>query len=616
MRMHLIGIGGTGMGALAGLLKAQGHELRGSDGPIYPPMSDQLATLGVPVFEGYAPSNLAWQPEVIVVGNTCKRDNVEVVAAQDLVQQGVATLTSFPAVLGERLLPGKHPVVVAGTHGKTTTSALLAHILISAGRDPSVFVGGVPNDMGQGYRIGKGAEFVLEGDEYDSAFFDKGSKFLHYQPQTAILTSVELDHVDIFASMEEVRETFRKFVALIPEDGLLLVAHSCAEAMEIAKQGKCEVERYAVVRKGTIDPEIEWVATYIEHLESGRSRFDVFRFGEFFAQYEMMLSGRHNLENALACIAVAHSLGLERAQIGTGIATFSGVARRQQFRGLAQGVTIIEDYGHHPSAVALTLRGLHRRFSGRRLLAVFEPRTATSRRKTFQVEFAKAFSNADEVVVGALYAPDAIPEEDRFDPERLAFELHQGGTPATCIQSVDGIVAHVVESARPGDVVVVFTTGAFDGIFDKLLSALGDAVSPAKRNHVEPIRQLLSELGLDFQDIDEQKMREFFALENENGLIGCVGLEVFGEDAALRSLAVHTTGRGIGYGWMLADLAIGRARFRGVKRLYLVTANASDFFAAKHGFRVVDLSTAPSEVLNSTTFLRRSESFVPMRLDL
>ncbi len=604
------------MGALAGVLKAQGHELRGSDGPIYPPMSDQLQALHIPICEGYAPENLEWDPEVVVVGNTCKKDNPEVIAAEAMVKNGKTRLSSLPAMLGEHLLTGKHSVVVAGTHGKTTTSSLLSHILINAGRDPSVFVGGVPNDLGQGYRVGKGAEVVLEGDEYDSAFFDKGSKFLHYQPKTAILTSVELDHVDIFSSMEAVRETFRKFVDLIPDNGLLLVANSSPEAMEIAKGCKGAIERYAVVRKGAVDPEIEWVGRYSEYLPSGRTRFEVFRFGEMFGHYEMILSGKHNLENALACVAVAHSLGLDRAQIEQGISTFSGVARRQQFRGLAQGVTIIEDYGHHPSAVALTLQGLHRRFSRGRLLAIFEPRTATSRRKTFQSEFVDAFSNADEVIVAGLFAPDKIPAEERFDPERLAFDLHQAGTPASCIPSVDNIVAHVAESARPGDVVVVFSTGAFENIYDKLLAALGDAVEPAKRSHAQPIRALLEKLNLDYQDLDEAKMRDFLALENENGLMGCVGLEVFGEDAVLRSLAVDPSGRGIGYGWMLADMAINWARFRGVRRLYLVTATASDFFAAKHGFRVVDLSTAPESVLQSTSFLRRSESFVPMRLDL
>jgi UDP-N-acetylmuramate: L-alanyl-gamma-D-glutamyl-meso-diaminopimelate ligase len=604
------------MGALAGLLQASGHEVRGSDGPIYPPMSDQLAALKIPVAEGYASENLDWNPELVVVGNTCKKDNPEVVAAQE---RGFK-LASLPSVLGERLLKDKHPIVVAGTHGKTTTSSLMAHLLMSAGRDPGVFVGGVLHNLGRGWRLGEGKEFVLEGDEYDSAFFDKSSKFLHYKPQTAILTSVELDHVDIFSSMEEVRDTFRRFVALVPEDGLLLVAASSDEALAIARTAACRVERYAVIDAGEddseIDPAIEWLAKHTGEKSSGRCEFEVYRFGERFDQYEMIMSGRHNLENALACIAVAHSCGIERDQIHTGIASFSGVARRQQFRGLAQGVTIIEDYGHHPSAIGLTLQGLHRRFKGRRLVAIYEPRTATSRRKTFQREFVDAFANADELVVGALYSPDRIAKEDRFDPERLALEVHQDGTPATCIQDVDAIVAHVAESVRPGDVVVVFSTGAFGDLLNKLIDTLGDAIVPAQPSHLPAICKLLGELGLDAEGFDEQKMSDFLALENENGLMGCVGLEVFGEDAVLRGLAVSPSARGIGYGWMLADMAINLARFRGVRRLYLVTEKASDFFAAKHGFHVFDLSTAPPSVAASSTFTMRADKLVPMRLDL
>ncbi|MBL4632680.1 MAG: GNAT family N-acetyltransferase [Kofleriaceae bacterium] len=600
------------MGALAGLLVAAGHEVRGSDGPIYPPMSDQLAAMEVTVFSGYAARNLDWKPEVVVVGNTCKRDNIEVLAAQERGYD----LKSLPGMLGEHVMGDKHAIVVAGTHGKTTTSSLMSHILISAQRDPSIFVGGVLSDLGRGWRVGEGADFVVEGDEYDSAFFDKQSKFLHYKPQSAVLTSVELDHVDIFSSMEAVRETFRKFVALIPDDGLLMVAASSPEAVTIAEGADCNVEKYAVEVGEKISQDVAWVIRNVKDLPSGRCLFEVYRFGELFDNYEMIMSGQHNLENALACIAVAHSRGIDRREIRRGVATFSGVARRQQFRGQAQGVTIIEDYGHHPSAIATTLRGLHHRFGKKRLIAVYEPRTATARRKTFQSEFADAFANADELIVGALYSPDAIPKEERFDPAKLALEVHQDGTPATYCADVDSIVEHVVESARPGEVVVIFSTGAFGGIFDKLLKSLGDAIVPATRSHLEPISALMVELGIDDRDLSEEKMRDFLALENENGLIGCVGLEVFGEDAVLRSLAVSPSQRGIGYGWMLADMTISLARFRGVRRLYLVTEKASDFFAAKHGFHIVDLSTAPHSVTKSSTFALRREGWVPMRLDL
>ena len=600
------------MGALAGLLRSQGHVLRGSDGPIYPPMSDQLAELEIPCMEGYSAENLAWGPELVVMGNTCKADNPEYLAAQEAGLK----IQSLPQTLASELLGRRHSLVVAGTHGKTTTSSLVAHVFMNAGRDPGVFVGGVPNDLGRGYHLGSGSEFILEGDEYGSACFDPRSKFVHYAPQSAILTSVELDHVDIFASMEEVREAFRTFVDLIPADGLLLVAANSPEAVEISKRCKGQVEQYGVVEDGVSDASVAWQAVGVDELDSGRCHFEVLHYGELFDHFETILMGSYNVANALATIAVAHARGLDRRDIRSGISSYSGVARRQQFRGQAQGVQIMEDYGHHPSAIALTLDGLRRRFRKRRIIAVFEPRTATSRRKTFQREFADAFANADELVVADLYRPEAVPESERFKPSQLALDVHQRGTPATHLGDVSAICEHLVASARPGDVVVVFTTGAFDNIFEKLLSAFGDAVMPAQSRHLESLRALLADLSLDNSDIDKAKIREFLVLENENGLVGCVGMEIMNEDAVLRSLAVAPEGRGIGYGWMLADMAINWARTRGVRRIYLTTEEASEFFAAKHGFRIVDLATVPARVMASTTFANRDDSHVPMRLDL
>ncbi len=611
------------MGAVAGLLAAAGHEVRGSDAAVYPPMSDQLAELGVPVMMPYTASNLDWGPELVVVGNVHGKDHVEVVAAQERA----IPLTSFPAVIGEQLLDGKTSIVVAGTHGKTTTTSLLGHILLDAGRDPSLFVGGVPVGLGHGWRLGHGPAFVIEGDEYDTAFFDKGPKFAHYKPNIAILTSVELDHVDIFPSFDAVRDTFKRLVALIPADGLLVAFAESADVRAIAKTAQCRVEQYCVLggdggefeefSDGGMPAGINWWARNLEVGKSGRVSFDVYHDGERVERFETLLVGRHNVGNCIAAIAVAHAQGLSIKDIQRGVASFAGVRRRQELRGIAGGVTVLDDYAHHPTAVRETLKALRKRFPKRRLIAVYEPRSATSRRKTFQNEFAEAFSHADEVIVGRMFDPSKIPAEDRFDPERLALDLHRSGTKAAYVPDVDAIVRQLAESAAPGDVVCVLSSGSFDGLHDKLLDAIGDAMRPAQRADMPGVREVLAKVGLGDEEARDEQFSSFFVLRNEKGTVGCVSLEVHGDDAILRALAVDPEFRGAGYGWMLADMAVGQARWRGVRRIYLLTESASDFFAAKFGFRVVDRSTIAKQVAASETFSAPSGAGrVAMRVDL
>jgi UDP-N-acetylmuramate: L-alanyl-gamma-D-glutamyl-meso-diaminopimelate ligase len=610
------------MGAVAGLLTAAGHEVRGSDAAVYPPMSEQLAALGVPVMMPYAESNLDWKPEVAVVGNVHGKDHVEVKAAQ---AHGIP-LTSFPAILGDRLLDEKHAIVVSGTHGKTTTTSLIAHILLEAGRDPSLFVGGVPVALGQGWRLGQGPEFVIEGDEYDTAFFDKGPKFVHYRPRTVILTSVELDHVDIFPSFDAVRDTFKKLIALIPPDGLLIVCAESPDALAVARHARCRVEAYCVLddpsADGSPSPEVMWWAQNLESTKAGRVAFDVFHKGErpepeHLGRFETLLAGHHNVANCVAAIAVVHARGVPLKDIQRGVASFAGVRRRQEMRGIAGGVVVLDDYAHHPTAVRETLKALRRRFPKRRLIAVYEPRSATSRRKTFQAEFVDAFAHADEVIVGKLFDPSKIPPEERFDPEKLALDLHRHGTKASYTPEVDAIVKQLAESAAPGDVVCVLSSGSFDGLHDKLLEAIGDAIRPSRRDDMEAVRALLTAAGLIHEPARDDQFPSFFVLYNERGLVGTVALEVLGADAILRALAVHPEARGAGYGWMLADMAVGQARWRGVRRIYLLTESASDFFAAKFGFRVVDRSTLGKQVATSETFTAaRGHGLVAMRLDL
>jgi UDP-N-acetylmuramate: L-alanyl-gamma-D-glutamyl-meso-diaminopimelate ligase len=622
VKVHLIGIGGTGMGAVAGLLVAAGHEVRGSDGAVYPPMSEQLETLGVPVMTPYGASNLDWGPDVVVVGNVHSKDHVEVVAAQ---ARGIK-LTSFPQVIGEQLLPGKTSIVVTGTHGKTTTTSLLAHILLEAGRDPSLFVGGVPVGLGQGWRLGTGP-FVIEGDEYDTAFFDKGSKFLHYKPDTAILTSIELDHVDIFPSFDAVRDTFKKLVALIPPQGLLVAYAESADVRAVAKLASCKVELYCVMGGDStpdgedtdagLPSDINWWAKNLEVGKSGRVAFDVYHDGERFERFESLLVGRHNVGNCVAAIAVAHAQGVPLRDIQRGVASFAGVRRRLELRGIAGGVTVLDDYAHHPTAVRETLKALRKRFPKRRLIAVYEPRSATSRRKTFQAEFADAFAHADEVIVGKMFDPAKIPAEDRFDPEKLALDLHRSGTKASYTPDTAAIVKQLAASAAPGDIVCVLSSGSFDGLHEKLLDEIGDAMRPAQRGDMAAVRAMLAAVNLADESARDDQAPSFYVLHNEKGTAGCVALEVHGDDAVLRALAVDPEFRGAGYGWMLADMAVGQARWRGVRRIYLLTESASDFFAAKFGFRVVDRSTLSRQVAASETFSAASGAGrVAMRLDL
>jgi UDP-N-acetylmuramate: L-alanyl-gamma-D-glutamyl-meso-diaminopimelate ligase len=598
------------MGSLAGLLKAAGHDVRGSDEHAYPPMSTQLAEQGIPIFEGFRAENLDWGPERVVVGNVCRKDHVEVLAA---AARGIP-LASFPALLAELFLGEKRSLVVAGTHGKTTTSSILAHVLADAGRDPSFLIGGVPLNFRQSWRLGQGPDFVVEGDEYDTAFFDKGSKFLHYRPRTAILTSVEYDHADIFPDEEAVKAAFRKFVALIPEEGLLLCCAASPGALEVARAARCQVMTYGRPGSGA-----DWTFEVAARAGGGRSTLDVARRGERVVTLETNLPGIYNHENLVGVVAVAVSLGVELPAIARATQRFLGVRRRQEVRGVARGVTVVDDFAHHPTAIRETVLALKGRHGPGKLIAAFEPRSATSRRNVFQEAFADALSVADEVVLAPLYAPEKVPEAERLDVERLAADLRREDVPARLIPTVEATVTHIAERAAPGDTVVIMSSGDYGGLHDKLLLRLGDPVMPARLEHKTKIANLLDRVGM-LHPVLDQFWPSYLVMPGETPeapIVGCVAIETVGDVALLRMLAVAPERRGEGLGFVLVETATERARSQGVRHLYLVTDGAQGYFGEKLGFVAIDRKDVDPAIATTAEYLlARSKTATWMRKEL
>jgi UDP-N-acetylmuramate: L-alanyl-gamma-D-glutamyl-meso-diaminopimelate ligase len=461
--VHLIAICGVAMSALAGMLQARGFRVTGSDRNVYPPMSTQLAALGIELRQGFSPAHLDDKPDLIVVGNAVSRSNPEVEA---MLARGIP-FVSMPQALAEFFLEDRHPIVVVGTHGKTTTASLLAWVLEAAGLDPSYMIGGIPHNFGANYRLGSGRLFVLEGDEYDTAFFDKGPKFLHYRPQSAILTSVEFDHGDIYRDLNHVKEAFRHFVHIMPADGYLAAGLEFPHVRDLLLTAPCPWEGYGFAADASWQAVDEvWGETH--------SQFRVLHQGISLGSIRWSLTGRHNLQNALGVIAVATHLKVPFERLQEGFESFHGVKRRQEIRGVVRDIIVIDDFAHHPTAVRETLAALRTRYANRRLWAIFEPRSATSRRATFQEEYVDAFGPADRVLIAGLYNPDFIPAPERLSPLRLAQDLvERRGMDARYIAEVDAIVADVAAEAQSGDVVVIMSNGGFGGIHEKLLRALG-----------------------------------------------------------------------------------------------------------------------------------------------
>ncbi len=453
------------MGSLAGMLKASGYHVTGSDQNVYPPMSTWLADQGIVPYSGFAAEHLNGA-DLVIVGNAVSKTNPEVAAMLDL---GLP-YRSFPQALAEFFIRDRHSMVVTGTHGKTTTSALLAWVLTSAGRDPGAMIGGSAKNFDGNFRVGGGRFVVVEGDEYDTAFFDKGPKFLHYRPRTAILTSIEFDHADIYRDLPHVISAFDQFVALIPRDGLLVAAADDDRVSAVVGRATSRVERYG------FDAGSDWTAEALRPIGGGVS-FDVRRSGNLFGRVDLPLIGRHNVMNALAVIAAAHGAGLESPEIAEGFRTFRGIKRRQEIVGTARDVIVMDDFAHHPTAIRETLAAVKMGYPARRVWAIFEPRSATSRSAVFQSEFSESFDLADEVVIARPFASDKLPPDQRLDAQRLVSDLGRRGVHAAYLPTTDDIVRTIAPQLAPGDLICVMSSGGFDGIHAKILAALRETES-------------------------------------------------------------------------------------------------------------------------------------------
>ncbi len=463
-RIHLVGVAGTGMGSFAGMLKAAGYDVTGSDENVYPPMSDMLRNWGIQALTPYSPQNLdTAKPDLVIIGNVIRRVNPEATS----VRERRIPQMSFPAALGSLFLDRSHSVVVAGTHGKTTTSSIMAHVLVAAGRDPSFLVGGVTQNYSGNYRVGKGAHFVVEGDEYDTAYWDKGSKFLHYRPKTAILTSVEFDHADIFRDLPHYEATFDKFVRLIPKDGRLVVCAAYPNAVKLAQACPGQVVTY-VAKEGA---QADYTPRNVRFGPEG-ARFEVLERGTVLGEVLLPLSGLHNVENTLAVIGAARGLGLSFEEIAKGLASFQGVKRRQEVRAEVGGILVVDDFAHHPTAVRETIAAIRHRYPDRRLWAIFEPRSNTSRRNIHQEDYANSFTGATRASLKVPERHDKVPTGEELDVPRVCEDLKTQGIDADHAADVPSLVERVAREAKAGDVLLVMSNGAFGGFIDKLLVAL------------------------------------------------------------------------------------------------------------------------------------------------
>jgi UDP-N-acetylmuramate: L-alanyl-gamma-D-glutamyl-meso-diaminopimelate ligase len=468
-RVYLIGICGTAMASLAGMLQQRGYEVSGSDEHVYPPMSTYLERLRIPVLEGYTKQHLeTFRPDLVVIGNAAASTNVEAAATVEMD----LPYTSMPEAIYNLFIRGKHSIVVAGTHGKTTTTSLMAWLLESAGRDPGMVVGGIPLNFNQNFKLGDGPDFVIEGDEYNTAFFDKGPKFSHYHANTLLLNNIEFDHADIYADLEAILAAFRKAVEQVAPEDAIVANGDDANVMSLRDRARARWITFGW--KSDCDA----YATDVEEHPEGTS-FTAWWEGKEWYRFRTTLSGRHNVLNALADAVIARLRGVDDAAIQKGFETFQGIKRRMEVRGTERGVTVIDDFAHHPTAIATTLAGAKRRYPGRRIWALFEPRSISSSRKEFESGYIDAFHEADRVVIGPVFHRERYETRYGLDKmmsvETIVERLQKDSIPAERIDDFDAIARRIATDARDGDVVLVMSSGAFGGVHEKILEALRGA---------------------------------------------------------------------------------------------------------------------------------------------
>ncbi|HYN05776.1 MAG TPA: UDP-N-acetylmuramate:L-alanyl-gamma-D-glutamyl-meso-diaminopimelate ligase [Vicinamibacterales bacterium] len=461
-RIHFIGICGTGMATLAAMLKARGFDVQGSDVGVYPPMSEFLEKEQIRAFDGYAPEHISGVLDSVIVGNAISRGNAEL---EEVLDRKIR-FQSMPEAIREHFLWSARSIVIAGTHGKTTTTALAGWLLAACGQDPTVLIGGISTNFGSSYRMGSGRDFVIEGDEYDSAFFDKTAKFLKYLPDIVVIGNLEYDHADIYPDMDALRLAFRRLVGLVPRSGRLILGADSLEARDLAALARCPVETFGLA------PDADWRASEIRP-DGHRMTFELTARGEQLGHVTMPLIGSHNVQNALAALAVGRATGLSAEEMIRALKGFQGVRRRLELRGTERGVSVFDDFAHHPTAIRETLKAVRWSYPDRRIWAIFEPRSATSCRRIFQDDFARAFADteADEIILAAVFR-STLPEQERLSIDQLVHDLQRAGKHVRHVPKVDDIVALVAREARDGDLVVIMSNGGFDGIHDKLLAAL------------------------------------------------------------------------------------------------------------------------------------------------